>query len=89
MNVIKRNGTIQPFNPDKIRTSLLASGASAQSELNESDANFLVEEISGVMNGLEQITSLKIYYIVVGVLYATGFKKTVESYVSYRTNAWK
>ncbi|MGV3742261.1 MAG: ribonucleoside triphosphate reductase [Burkholderiaceae bacterium] len=85
-NVIKRDGTIKPFEPAKICSALARAGEATHeyglfeaSQLTEKVIDGLLDLLGTSAPDVEQIQDL-----VEAALYEAGYKKTLRAYIVYR-----
>lgn len=85
MRVKKRNGSLQPFDIDKVRLTLERVSDEIDSPLTGSDIRILTDAIEGTIQAMnkEIIESAKIYGIVIGKLKEFGFRRTALAYEKF------
>ena len=87
-NVTKRDGTLAPFDENKIYNAVLKAGTST-GEFDESDAWLLTAQVMKVINHkfLESLPSIEqIQDIVEQVLISANYFATAKAYILYRDN---
>lgn len=82
MKVIKRDGRLEEFMIDKIRTSVARASDEAHSPLTDGDLNVIIERIMKDLNNpnKDQIQSSEIRKIVSEKLNYCGFKNVAKRY---------
>ena len=83
LTVIKRSGVQQPFDAEKIKQSLIATGDEAKTPLNNSDIQDILNDVLAVLEGKEKVLSQHIFIILIGVLTTKGLTKIAESYMNF------
>lgn len=88
MKIIKKDGRLEEFNYDKIKTSITNSAMDSEQLVNESDLNIIVRDIVKNIEGLRGETSATSSYEVIGsiftVLKRDGFENVIKAYLDYR-----
>ena len=88
MEVIKKDGRVEPLNPNKIKTSILNSTLDAKALLNESDIHILVEDIVKKIEDLRSkygnTSSYEIMGVVIYVLKRDGFTDIIDRYIGFK-----
>ncbi|MFR2266238.1 MAG: ATP cone domain-containing protein, partial [Clostridium sp.] len=84
MKVIKKDGRLQDFDLEKIKSSILSATNDSKELLNESDVKILVEDINSKMKEVkkdgEDTSSYEISGIVIAILKRDGFSDIIEKY---------
>lgn len=87
MKVIKKDGRLQDFDLEKIKSSILSATNDSKELLNESDVKILVEDINSKMKEVrkdgEDTSSYEISGIVIAILKRDEFSDIIEKYVGY------
>lgn len=85
MKVIKRDGSLQEFDIDKIIKSIRAASDDIGEPLNESDLHNIGKDIEGEIKGLgkEEVSFEIIRRKIVDILNKEGFKDVAKAYVEY------
>ena len=87
MKVIKKDGRLQDFDLEKIKSSILSATNDSKELLNESDVKILVEDINSKIKEVkkdgEDTSSYEISGIVIAILKRDGFSDIIEKYVGY------
>ena len=87
MKVIKKDGRLQDFDLEKIKSSILSATNDSKELLNESDVKILVEDINSKMKEVkkdgEDTSSYEISGIVIAILKRDGFSDIIEKSVGY------
>src|SRR3989338_7903317 len=83
--IIKRNGKVEVFNPDKIRTAIFKA-ATATGEFDEQMAHKMTVRVVNIAQQMfvNNPTVEQIQDIVEDVLLASHYKKTTKAYIIYR-----
>ena len=87
--ITKRSGGVEPYDPEKVKSSIADISDEVGQPLNESDLNSIIRELGQMLEGKESATTRQIYVILVGILYTRGRQKVLERYVGYAKNAWR
>ncbi len=84
LKVIKKDGRVVDFNPDKIKVSLGNCGSDIGQHLNSMDLDILAKDIEKkliLLRGEEgKTSSYEIISLVLETLHQMGFKKIANSY---------
>lgn len=87
MKIIKKDGRIEDFNINKIKTSIENAASDSETMLNESDLNILVSDIKKILEETRKESFITSSYEVVGVIFnilkRDGFSKLLSSYVEF------
>lgn len=87
MEVIKKDGRVQPLDENKIRISIANAASLTESILNESDINILVKDIIRKIEELRSeygnTSSYELIGTVIDILKRDGFDSVISSYVGY------
>lgn len=89
LQVEKRSGKVEPFDMNKIRTSLETAGDEVGAPLNASDLDGIAGEMKALLEGREKVASQQLYVMLAGILYTRDLMRVVESYTKHQGNAWK
>lgn len=89
MKVLKRNGSVEEYNPGKLRIALANTSDGANRPFTEGDLGMLLKGMEELLREKTQITSKQLYVLTVGLLYAEGFEAIAKAYTGYEDNAWK
>lgn len=84
MRVIKRNNTIDIFNPSKIRQSILNASNSSGILITDMELEYLTREITRKLNKIryEDTSSYEIYGIVIEVLKYHNYTNIYNQYIN-------
>lgn len=82
MEVIKKDGRIQKFDLEKIKTSIMRASDDINQPMNSSDINTIADKIKDDLISLRKgkIRSSQIHDIVIDELYKNGFGEIAKSY---------
>lgn len=85
MNVLKKDGRIEKYNPEKVIRSIKNSANDCSLTFNESDLNLICKEIKNKLNvfacnDTRIISSIEIKYITHLVLTDFGFNSIANNY---------
>ena len=87
MKIIKKDGRIEEFNLNKIKTSIENSANEVGIILNESDLMVLVQDIEKKLIETRKSELVTSSYEVIGVIFLIlkrdGFKNVLESYMQF------
>lgn len=87
MKIIKKDGRIEDFNINKIKTSIENAASDSETMLNESDLNMLVSDIKKILDETRKDSFITSSYEVIGVIFnilkRDGFSKLLSSYVEF------
>ncbi len=85
VKIIKKDGTLQKFNPDKIKVAVMKSASRVLVKFTEDDLNKIIETVLSTIdtNNLKEINIAKMHNIVEGALEET-FPVVAKSYRDYR-----
>lgn len=83
MKVLKRDGSTEEFNENKLRTAIKLSAASAGEVLNAADLDVIVNRIQDKLHD-EVLQIENIQTVVENVLMASKYKNIARSYIQYR-----
>lgn len=85
MKVLKRNGTLQDYNLDKIKLSIERASDEVEQPFTLSDIEVLSRDIHREVTKLERdiIQSEEIHNIVYNQLNSSGFSKIAKRYANY------
>lgn len=84
MNIIKKDGRVQEFTKDKLKTSINNSAKDANFSLTESDLNLLVSDMYKKLLSIRvtgDTSSYEVIGIVVNVLKENKFDQIVCAYI--------
>lgn len=85
MKVLKRNGNLQDFNLDKIKTTLICTAEDLKEPLNSSDLNNLLSEINKAINRYKDPISYKdVHNTVTCTLKDMGFLDMSRAYDEFQ-----
>lgn len=88
MKVIKKDGSIQSFDANKITNSILNATRDNQALLNESDIKIIIEDvidrIKKIRRENDSTSSYEITGIVISVLDRDGFGDVINSFIGYK-----
>ncbi len=79
----KRDGTLVPFDADKIRQALIAAGT-ATGEYQEADVDLLLSAVLARLRGIERLDVEQIQDSVERVLMDAGYFLSMRAYIVYR-----
>lgn len=82
MKVIKRDGRIQKFDLQKIKTSIMRASDDIKQPMNALDVNAIANKIKEQLISLakEKIKSIEIHNVTIDKLNKNGFKQVAKSY---------
>ena len=82
MKVLKRNGSLQDFDIEKIRYSIANASDSIRKPLTEGDLHALSKEVLGALGkkGEDTVRFDELHKLVVGALRDTGFYDVAQEY---------
>ena len=87
MKIIKKDGRLEEFDINKIRTSIENAASDSESMLNESDLNTIISDIIKILEKTRKDSLVTSSYEVVGVIFnilkASGFSKLLKSYIEF------
>ena len=87
MKIIKKDGRLEDFNLDKIKTSIENAGRDSETILNESDIKILLEDIEKVLSLIkvnrDTTSSYEVIGIILDILRKDGFNNVLKSYVQF------
>ncbi len=87
MKIIKKDGRLEEFDINKIRTSIENAASDSESMLNESDLNIIISDIIKILEKTRKDSLVTSSYEVVGVIFnilkASGFSKLLKSYIEF------
>lgn len=88
MDVLKRDGTVQTFDLDKIKSTLICTSNDIKQPLNESDLHNILNGIKkNIDNSFEaQISYKDIHNIVISNLEDIGFNNMARAYDEFETS---
>lgn len=88
MRVIKKDGSIQSFDADKIANSILSSTRDNKELLNESDVKIIIEDVIAKIKEIRgengNTSSYEITGIVISMLDRDGFDDVISSFIGYK-----
>lgn len=88
MKVIKKDGSLQELDSDKIRTSILNATIDKKSLLNEADIKIIVEDVVNCIKGFRgeeyNTSSYEITGVIINILSRDGFDDVISSYIGYK-----
>ena len=88
MKVIKKDGSIQSFDANKITNSILNATRDNQALLNESDIKIIIEDVIDRIRKIrrenDSTSSYEITGIVISVLDRDGFGDVINSFIGYK-----
>lgn len=88
MKVIKKDGSIQSFDADKIANSILSSTRDNKELLNESDVKIIIEDVITKIKEIRgengNTSSYEITGIVISMLDRDGFDDVISSFIGYK-----
>ncbi|WP_195999966.1 ATP cone domain-containing protein [Clostridium sp. 1001271B_151109_B4] len=88
MKVIKKDGSIQSFDANKITNSILNATRDNQALLNESDIKIIIEDvidrIKKIRRENDSTSSYEITGVVISVLDRDGFGDVINSFIGYK-----
>lgn len=80
MNIVKKSGKLEQYTRDKIRRSIGAASDESTQPLTESDLSRLVRDFDQIAEGKETMTSQQVAVVIIGLLYANGYRGVLEKY---------
>lgn len=85
MKVIKKNGNLSDFIPNKIKTSIENASQDSGIPLNSKDIDLIIDDVEHILVALgrEKTSSYEIKAIIFDVLKKYDFNKVAESYMLY------
>ncbi|MBD7913577.1 hypothetical protein H9660_00300 [Clostridium sp. Sa3CUN1] len=87
MKIIKKDGRIEIFDRNKIKTSIENAASDSESMLNESDLNIIISDITKMLEKTRKDSLITSSYEVIGVIFnilkANGFSKLLKSYIEF------
>ena len=88
MKVIKKDGSIQSFDANKITNSILNATRDNQALLNESDIKIIIEDVTDRIKKIrrenDSTSSYEITGVVISVLDRDGFGDVINSFIGYK-----
>lgn len=85
MNIIKKDGRVQEFTKDKLKTSINNSAKDANFSLTESDLNLLVSDMYNKLVSIRKdgnTSSYEVMGVVIHVLKENKFNQIICAYIS-------
>lgn len=89
LTVIKRQGREEPFNIEKIKTTLAAASDDFGQPLGSGELRNLADGILGQFAGKETVTAKEIFNAVLEALRSQGFGALATFYSESSLNNWK
>ncbi|MPQ44216.1 ATP cone domain-containing protein [Clostridium tarantellae] len=90
MKIIKKDGRLENFQIEKIKTSINNATLSCKSLLNESDLKVLCEDIKNKINTIRKdgsnTSSYEVIGVVIDVLKDDKFSDIISLYLNYKKN---
>lgn len=87
MRIIKKDGRIEEFNINKIKTSIDNAAKDVDVLLNESDLDILIKDVENTLKSMKRSEIVTSSYEVIGVIFTVlkrdGFNSVLKSYFSY------
>lgn len=87
MKIIKKDGRIEEFNINKIKTSIENAAKDSGSFLNSSDLRILAADIEKIIKSIRKDSLITSSYEVTGVIFSTlrndGFNKILKEYIKF------
>ncbi|MGL5379863.1 ATP cone domain-containing protein [Clostridium sp.] len=84
MKIIKKDGRVEEFNINKIKTSIDNAAKDVQVYLNESDLDILTRDVVGSLKSIKRNEIITSSYEVMGVIFTIlkrdGFNSVLKSY---------
>ncbi|VYU58269.1 hypothetical protein [Clostridium tertium] len=87
MKIIKKDGRIEEFKIEKIKTSIENAANDSESMLNESDLKIIVSDVESILLKIRKDTLITSSYEVIGVIFdilkRDGFNKVLKTYIEF------
>ena len=85
MHIIKKSGNIEDFNNDKLFTSIYNASLDANTPLNQSDINVILEFITSNIKKIREdyTSSYEVFSLVLKALCHYRFQPIAKAYVSF------
>ena len=87
MKIIKKDGRLEEFNPNKIRTSIENAANDSGSFLNSSDLRILSSDVEKVIRTIRKDSLITSSYEVTGIIFSIlkndGFNNILKSYIEF------
>ncbi|MCI6693994.1 MULTISPECIES: ATP cone domain-containing protein [unclassified Clostridium] len=87
MKIIKKDGRIEEFNINKIKTSIENAAKDSGSFLNSSDLRILAADIEKIIKSIRKDSLITSSYEVTGVIFSAlrndGFNKILKEYIKF------
>ena len=87
MEVIKKDGRVQPLEKSKIKVSILNAAADTEVILNEADINLIVDDVVKNIEHLRSqygnTSSFEINGSVIDILKREGFSEIINKYIGF------
>lgn len=88
LTVIKRSGKEEPFDPEKLKKTIIAADNDSVEPMNESDLKFIMSRVLERLEGREKITSREVYELLVGCMREQKFDFLADAYINFADNHW-
>ena len=87
MKIIKKDGRLEEFNINKIKTSIENAANDAGAFLNNSDLKILTSDVEKIILSIRKDINVTSSYEVTGVIFTTlmkdGFVKVLKAYLEF------
>ena len=85
MHIIKKSGNIEEFSNDKLFTSIYNASLDANTPLNQSDINIIIEFITSAIKKIREdyTSSYEVSSLVLKALCTYNFAHIAKSYVNF------
>lgn len=87
MKIIKKDGRVEEFNINKIKTSIENAAKDSNTFLNSSDLRILSSDIEKTIRNIRKDSLITSSYEVIGVVFRTlredGFDKILKEYIEF------
>lgn len=87
MKIIKKDGRLEEFSINKIKTSIENAAYDSHSFLNESDLNILVSDVVKTIKNIRKDSLITSSYEVIGIIFNVlmrdGFNNVLKAYVEF------
>lgn len=87
--VIKRSGRKEPFDMEKVRTTLITAGNELDEPLTYGDVDCLLAPVRAFTEGKHLLTSRDIYNNLISNMENLGFHRLAKAYRSGNSSYWE
>lgn len=84
MQVVKKDHTVENFNPVKISIAINKAAGRCDKQIDESNTQRVVDGVLKRLDGRDNVSVLELHDLVIAVLSACGFDDVANSYAEYR-----